>query len=75
MYDTIELHLLDLRPSVPRRVVRTSRWRRLLNSPAAAHVRAAVRSTFWPAVVGSSVLLAFVLLTYLQAVAPSVPIR
>ena len=52
---TSELWLLDLRPSVPRRYEQPNLvtflarlWFRILCSPAADHLRAARRATFWP---------------------------
>jgi hypothetical protein len=77
--DTRELHLLDLYPSVPTRYERPNRLRRLarrvLNSPAAGHLRAATGAAFWPAVCASGVVLAFVVLASLQALTPVTAIR
>jgi len=77
---TQELHILDLRPSVPTRhrtfvATLTAIWLRLSTSPAASHLRAATRSAFWPLAISSGVILALVLLTYVQALAPVTAIR
>ena len=72
---TSELHLLDLRPSVPRRVERPSRLRRLFRSPLARHVRAAARSTFWPTVVIAGYALGIFLLHLVQVLTPVTAIR
>ena len=62
--------LLDLRPSVPRRYERPTRLRRLFRSPLARHVRAAAAATFWPAWISAGVVLALLVLTYVQSLTP-----
>jgi hypothetical protein len=70
MNDTEPIWLLDFRPSVPTRYVRRPLLTRVRTSPAAEHLRAATRSTFWPLAISSGVILALVLLTYVQALTP-----
>jgi hypothetical protein len=79
-HPTVELHLLDLRPSVPSRYYTPRarlrrRWHRVLTSPAARHLRASGRGAFWPLAIGSGVVLALVVLAQLQALTPTTAIR
>jgi len=67
---TSELWMLDLRPSVPKRVARPNRWQRFRNSPAMRHLRAATSAAYYPAFIGAGLLLAVFVLMHVQALTP-----
>ena len=58
---TRELHVLDLRPTVPVRYVRTDRYQ---------HLRASVASAFWPLAIGAGVIVALLVIAHLNGAAP-----
>ena len=45
--------------------------RRLASSPLAGHLRSSARAAFWPASIGSGLVLALVVLAYLQSLTPT----
>lgn len=72
---TTELPFWMPRPTVPTRVERPNRLRRLTRSPLAVHLRASARSAFWPCAIGAGVIVALLIIAHLQGLAPTPAIR